>query len=103
MSPSATTERHRADDRRGSYDDATKHNVPKAFADYRAKAGLATIGFAISEPFFATVKVAGAQKQVMVQVFERRVLTYTATNPAAFQVEMGNIGRHYYPVALCRA
>lgn len=78
------------------YDAATKHNVPRALADYRGKAGLLTIGYALCEPFFTTVKVAGAQRQVLVQVFERRVLTYTATNPAAFQVEMGNVGRHYY-------
>jgi hypothetical protein len=80
----------------GAFDDVTKHNVPQAFADYRAKAGLQTIGYGISEPFMATVKVAGAQKQVMIQVFERRVLTYTASNAPAFQVEMGNIGQHYY-------
>ncbi|GEM_PF-1795946 len=79
-----------------TFDGPTQHNVPQAFADYRAKAGLATIGYAICEPFYATVKVAGQQKQVMVQVFERRVLTYTASNPTAFQVEMGNIGAHYY-------
>lgn len=78
------------------YDDATKHNVPKAFADYRATAGLQTIGYARSEPFFTAVRIAGTPRQVMVQVFERRVLTYTATNPAGFQVEMGNVGRHYY-------
>ncbi len=78
------------------YDDPTKHNVPKAFADYRVSAGLQTIGYAIAEPFFTTVKVAGVQTRVMVQLFERRVLTYTATNPPAFQVEMGNVGRHYY-------
>jgi hypothetical protein len=79
-----------------AYDDATKHNVPRAFADYRAKAGLPTIGYAISEPFWTTVKVAGTLRQVLAQVFERRVLTYTASNPAAFQVEMGNVGQHYY-------
>jgi hypothetical protein len=79
-----------------AYDAATKHNVPKAFVEYRARAGLPTIGYALSEPFFATVKIAGVQRQVMVQVFERRVLTYTATNPAGFQVEMGNVGSHYY-------
>jgi hypothetical protein len=78
------------------YDAPTKHNVPKAFADYRTKAGLGTIGYALCEPFYATVKVAGAQEPVMVQVFERRVLTYTASNPAAFRVEMGKIGAHYY-------
>ena len=78
------------------FDDATKHNVPKSFSDYRNKASLSTIGFAICEPFYTTVKVAGQQKPVMVQVFERRVLTYTASNDPAFQVEMGNIGQHYY-------
>ncbi|HEY8293348.1 MAG TPA: hypothetical protein VIG44_12710, partial [Thermomicrobiales bacterium] len=80
----------------GAYDDVTKHNVAAGFADYRTKAGLPTIGYAISEPFRATVKVGGAPKDVMIQVFERRVLTYTASNPDAFKVEMGNIGQHYY-------
>jgi hypothetical protein len=78
------------------FDDATKHNVPKVIADYRTKAGLQTIGYAISEPFKANVKVNRVARDVMVQVFERRALTYTASNEAAFQVEMGNIGQHYY-------
>jgi hypothetical protein len=86
-----------------AFDDATKHNVPGVFADYRNKAGLATIGYAKSEPFLAMVKVGGVQKQVMVQVFERRVLTYTPTNDPAFQVEMGNIGQHYYRWRYCTA
>jgi hypothetical protein len=84
-----------------TYDAATQHNVPTAFADYRNKVGLLTVGLAKSEPFLTTVKVAGAQKQVMVQVFERRVLTYTADNQPAFQVEMGNIGQHYYQWRYC--
>ena len=78
------------------FDDTTKHNVPKVFADYRDKAGLQTIGLAKSEPFLANVAVGGVQKDVMIQVFERRVLTYTAANDPAFRVEMGNIGQHYY-------
>jgi hypothetical protein len=86
-----------------AFDDATKHNVPGVFANYRDKAGLATIGYAKSEPFLAMVKVGGVQKQVMVQVFERRVLTYTPTNDPAFQVEMGNIGQHYYRWRYCTA
>ncbi|MGI8688319.1 MAG: fibronectin type III domain-containing protein [Thermomicrobiales bacterium] len=79
-----------------AYDADTQHNVPAAFSTYRTKAGLLTIGFAISEPFWSNVKVAGTQKDVLVQAFQRRVLTYTPTNPAAFQVEFGNIGQHYY-------
>ena len=30
------------------------------------------------------------------QAFERRVLTFTPSNAATFQVEFGNIGSHYY-------
>jgi uncharacterized protein YkwD len=78
-----------------TYDDTTKHNVPQAFAQYRDKAGITAIGLAISEPFMATVKVGGTATSVLVQAFERRVLTYTASNPAPFTVEMGNIGQHY--------
>jgi len=78
------------------YDDPTHHNVPQAFADYRTTVGLANIGYAKAEPFVTMVKVAGKLQEVMVQVFERRVLTFTASNPAVFQVEFGNIGQHYY-------
>ncbi len=78
------------------FDDPTKHNVPGVFAEYRKAAGLSTIGYAISEPFFASVKVAGKPTRVLIQIFERRVLTYTATNAEAYRVEMGNIGQHYY-------
>ena len=80
----------------GMYDSATQHNVLQAFAAYRDRVGLQTIGYATSEPFMTSVKVGGTPRRVIVQVFERRVLTYTAENPPAFQVEMGNIGQHYY-------
>ncbi len=78
------------------YDATTQHNVLGAFAGYRNNVGLPSIGLAISEPFRANVKVAGASVTVLVQIFERRILTYTASNDPAFQVEMGNIGQHYY-------
>jgi hypothetical protein len=78
------------------FDEPTKHNVAAPFADYRDRVGFLTIGYAISEPFWATVRVAGQPKNVLIQIFERRVLTYTPDNPDAFKVEMGNIGRHYY-------
>jgi uncharacterized protein YkwD len=78
-----------------AYDPETKHNVPQVFAQYRERASVAAIGLAIAEPFATTVKVGGTAKQVLIQPFERRVLTYTADNPPPFQVEMGNIGQHY--------
>lgn len=79
-----------------SYDAATQHNVLAPFADFRNRVGLDAIGYAVSEPFRATFTIGGAPKGVIVQVFERRVLTYTESNPDPFKTEFGNIGRHYY-------
>ena len=79
-----------------AYDDTTQHNVLGVFADFRTKVGLAAVGLAKSEPFRATVKIAGSQQMVIVQVFERRILTYNNANADPFKVEFGNIGQHYY-------
>ena len=80
----------------GVYDQTTGHNIPAAFAMFRARAGLLSIGLAISEPFWSNVRVGGVSKDVLIQAFERRVLTYTPSNAANFQVEFGNIGQQYY-------
>jgi plastocyanin len=80
------------------YDAQTRHNLPKAFADFRNApqfGGLPAIGLAVTEPVWANVKVAGKVVPVLVQGFERRVLTYTPSNPPGFAVEYGNIGRAY--------
>ncbi len=80
------------------YDATTKHNIPKAFRDFRDAPGLGgiqAIGLAITEPVWANVKVNGKVVPVLVQAFERRVLTYTPDNPLLFRVEYGNIGRAY--------
>lgn len=53
-------------------------------------------GLPISEPYWTTVNVAGVEKDVLIQAFERRVLTYTPDNADGWQVEAGNVGRHYY-------
>jgi hypothetical protein len=53
-------------------------------------------GFPISEAYWAQVAVNGVPQDVLVQVFERRVLTYTPNNTPEWQVEAGNVGRHYY-------
>ena len=53
-------------------------------------------GLPISEAYWADVQVGGVQQLVLIQVFERRVLTYTPSNPAEWQVEAGNVGQHYY-------
>jgi len=81
------------------YDATTKHNIPKAFFDFRNSpnlGGIQAIGLAITEPVWANVRVNGMMVPVLVQAFERRVLTYTPDNPILFRVEYGNIGRAYY-------
>lgn len=76
--------------------DATQHNIPVAFANYRNRVGFLTVGLAISEPFWSSVKISGKQRDVLIQAFERRVMTYTPSNPDGFKVEFGNTGQHYY-------
>src|SRR4029079_11270065 len=53
-------------------------------------------GFPITDPYWARVKVGGTEKDVLVQAFERRVLTYTPDNAPEWRVEAGNVGQHYY-------
>ncbi len=75
--------------------DLNRFRVPRAFAEFRDRVGLSTVGYAVTRPAYVTAKVGGQMRQVLVQGFERRVLTYTPSNPAAFRVEFGNIGQHY--------
>jgi hypothetical protein len=53
-------------------------------------------GYPVTEAYWADYKVGGNERQVLVQCFERRCLTYTPDNPAGWQVEAGNVGQHYY-------
>jgi hypothetical protein len=53
-------------------------------------------GFPIIEAFWAEVTVDGLARDVLVQCFERRCLTYTPDNPEGWKVEAGNVGQHYY-------
>jgi hypothetical protein len=53
-------------------------------------------GYPITDAYWATVKVAGTPRAVLVQCFERRCLTYTPGNPAGFATEAGNVGQHYH-------
>ena len=92
---------------------ATDHTVASVFWDFMNSTGTVwhhgeyEDGSLFQDPFFATglplteaywtnVRVAGTSQQVLVQVFERRVLTYTPGNAPEWRVEAGNVGRHYY-------
>lgn len=52
-------------------------------------------GLPITEAYWTTVAVGGEVQDVLVQAFERRVLTYTPGNDPGWQVEAGNVGQHY--------
>ncbi len=75
-------------------------NIPKAFADFlqRIPGGpIPAMGYPVSPAFQANVRVNGVDNvPVVIQAFERKVLTYTPSNAPAFQVEFGNIGQHYH-------
>lgn len=53
------------------------------------------VGLPITEAYWTNATVGGIAKTVLVQAFERRVLTYTPSNLDPFKVEMGNVGQHY--------
>ena len=95
------------------YEAKTGHNIPAVFWTYLAASGPVRVdgtttnaplsdpwnfatGLPISEPYWATVKIAGKPTDVLIQAFERRVLTYAPANAPPWRVQMGNIGQHYY-------
>lgn len=101
------------------FDSGLKHNVPDVFWTFMNQKGniyangqfasnqpvlgdnanapwLDANGLPITDAYWAKVTVGGQAKDVLIQAFERRVLTYTPDNDPAFRVEMGNVGRHYF-------
>ena len=95
-----------------AYDEVTGHNIPRVFTQFMARRGtvqtprgqrteqlidpLALVGRPISEAYWADVTLGGRVQTVLVQLFERRVLTYNPANPAGQRVEFGNAGQHYF-------
>lgn len=93
------------------YDNTLQHNIPDVFWNFMNQTGpiylngnyvtgpvvdwLSTMGLPLSEAYWTRTVVAGVEQDVLVQVFERRVLTYTPSNPDGYKVEMGNVGQHY--------
>ncbi|HKP53268.1 MAG TPA: hypothetical protein VJ183_11525 [Chloroflexia bacterium] len=96
------------------YEDTTRITIPDVFWRFLNTVGPVIVngkvlnaslstpyyyatGFPIADAYWASVKIAGVSNtDVLIQPYERRVLTYVPSAPAGFQVQMGNIGRHYY-------
>lgn len=91
----------------------TNHQIASVFWDYLNRVGLLlrddelvleplfdplfyVTGLPITEPYWMSLSIEGEARDVLVQCFERRCLTYTPANPEPWRVEMSNVGRHYY-------
>jgi hypothetical protein len=101
----------------GHYATETDHAVASVFWDFMNASGpisqdtpagseivndrlfedpLYAVGLPLTEPYWVYVDVDSQPQWVLVQAFERRVLTYTPGNEGEWQVEAGNVGQHYY-------
>ena len=97
----------------GAFTEETRHWIADPFWSFMLAEGLVyehgnvvtdelfvnpyyATGYPITDPYWTTVLLDGEPTDVLVQAFERRVLTYTPSNLAGWKVESGNIGRHYY-------
>jgi hypothetical protein len=97
-----------------TYEPVLGHNIPDVFWRFMNSEGpiyvarfdnlregpildwVNDLGYPITEPYWTVARVGGQPRTVLVQAFQRRVLTYVPENPAGWQVEMGNVGRHYF-------
>ncbi len=103
---------HYAATRIAAYSPQTGHNIPAVFMNFLTQSGqvlnwrvlytdqvmnwVATMGYPITEPYWVHTTISGKATDVLVQAFERRILSYNPSNDPAWQVEMTNLGRHYY-------
>ncbi|HMA34704.1 MAG TPA: hypothetical protein VKY74_09510 [Chloroflexia bacterium] len=95
------------------FDSTTKHNIPQVFWTFLNQTGPVSengtittqqlinpwfyaSGRPISEAYWTRALIRGQFTDVLLQMYERRALTYVPTNVPGFQVEMANIGQHYY-------
>ncbi len=83
----------------GSYEPTLGHNIAAVFDTYLANLPndwMMSVGLPLTEPYWLRTNLRGVPAWVLVQAFERRVLTYTPDNQPGWRVEMGNVGRAYY-------
>lgn len=94
------------------YEATTGHNIPDVFYTYMNQTGtiyengafregkvmdwLYATGYPITEPYWIETTIGEKRTQVMMQAFQRRILTYNPDNEPQWRVEMGNVGMHYY-------
>jgi hypothetical protein len=96
-----------------AYSDPLGHNIPQAMWDFLNLKGTVrrdrvdiqdqtlanwvyVMGYPITEPYWARVKIGGIYQDALFQLYERRSLAYVPAMPKGWQVQMGNVGQHYY-------
>ena len=96
-----------------AYVPETGHNLPGVFWNFlnqqspvHSGVGSATseplfdwvyiMGYPITEAYWANITVGGKSYDALLQLFERRTLTYVPALADPWQVQMGNVGQHYY-------
>jgi hypothetical protein len=98
--------------RYGVYEPTTGHNIADVFWSFINQRGtvyengryvngtvvdwLFAMGYPITEPYWIKITVQGQERWVLMQAFQRRILTYSPHNPEGWKVEMGNVGRAYF-------
>lgn len=86
-----------------SYVPQTGHNIPDLFWTYlqgmKGQYGFDwtyTMGYPITEAYWTRMRVGGKDYPVLIQAYQRRVMTYTPGFPAEWRVQQGNVGQHYF-------
>jgi Tol biopolymer transport system component len=90
----------------------TGHNIPDVFWTFLNQRGLVytngayredalfdwvfTMGYPVTEAYWTKQTVGGKTYDVLVQAFQRQVLTYTPDNAPPWRVQFGNVALHYY-------
>jgi hypothetical protein len=98
--------------RYAAYTPETGHNIPDVFARFMEQEGpvlvegkmargrlfdpVYLLGHPITEAYWTTVPIGGKAEQVLVQLYQRRVLTFLPSYGEGWQVQMGNVGQHYF-------
>lgn len=98
--------------RYASYEATLGHNIPDVFWSFLNARGtvyenggyaegmvvdwLFAMGYPITEPYWINIKVDGKDRWVLMQAFQRRILTYSPQNADGWKVEMGNVGQAYF-------
>jgi hypothetical protein len=95
------------------YSDVLGHNIPQAMWDFLNLKGpieqngklrtdqtianwVFVLGYPITESYWSRLQIGGVYYDALIQLYERRSLTYVPSFPKGWQVQMGNVGQHYY-------